>query len=132
MPRQVAPLGAGHTLCPTSCEETRYVDQEVRALLGTCMMTPASWSVYACTRRGCRGPQAAEQLSRSPSATHANPPQTPHTVVGLMPRQRVRCLYPNPNRVHTSYATAATNGSATETYAYGTCSSLYPSTVTKK
>ena len=36
-------------------------------------------------QRCCRGPQAAAAASRSPSATHANPPQTPHTLAGLMP-----------------------------------------------
>jgi len=32
---QLVPTRAGHTRCPASCEETRYDNQEVRALLGT-------------------------------------------------------------------------------------------------
>jgi hypothetical protein len=42
-------------------------------------------SVSGWTRRGCRGPQAAAAASRASSATHANPPQTPYTVAGLVP-----------------------------------------------
>src|SRR5574341_1792602 len=31
-----------------------------------------------------RGPQAAAAAARSPSATHPNPPHTPHTIAGLL------------------------------------------------
>jgi len=42
-------------------------------------------SVSGWPRMGRRGPQASAAAFRSPGATHENPPQTPHTVAGLMP-----------------------------------------------
>ena len=87
-------MGAGHTLCPIAQESTHHADCTLRQdkILGGVSWRYARLCVPV-QERGCRGPQATAAAPRSPSATYkANPPQTPHTIAGMM--REAACLLP--------------------------------------